>query len=134
MESDLVVYRAWPEEVIADAVREFNDYMHDGADVGELYAGLRGLDFLTRKSSLSDNLQARVDGAIVEAHMRIELLCAKELEDRSIEEQYTQILRAVTILDKQLASIHRQYIDPGQYTDDEVTEIIRRRVDRRMSS
>ena len=62
--NDLIVYKEWPTSVVADALREFNNQMHDGAGIAELSAGLHGLDFLTRRSVLSADLQARVDGAV----------------------------------------------------------------------
>lgn len=43
--NDLIVYKEWPTSVVADALREFNNQMHDGAGIAELSAGLHGLDF-----------------------------------------------------------------------------------------
>lgn len=131
MSDDLIVYRQWPVDVIAEAVREFNDQMHDGAGVPELQAGLHGLDFLTRRSIIDDNLQARLDGAITEARMRIELLAAKEAEDRTAEEQRGHAIKVVGQLQKQIESMRRNFIDPGRFHADEVREMVRLRLERR---
>lgn len=126
MSDDLIVYREWPREVIAEALREFNDTMHNGAGIPELQAGLHGLDFLTRRSSLDDCTQARLDGAITEAHMRIELLAAKEAEERTTDDQRRLMLSAMA----QVESVRRRFIDPGRLDADEVRELVRARVAR----
>lgn len=128
MSDDLIVYRPWPIEVIAEAVREFNDQMHDGAGIPEIQAGLHGLDFLTRRSTIDDNLQGRIDGAITEARMRVELLAAKEAEERGAEAQRALALRTMKHLAGQIAIFNRRFIDPGFYDHDQVREAIRRRV------
>lgn len=133
MKDDLIVYRAWPADVIADALRDFNDQMHAGAGIDELSAGLHGLDFLTRRSELDDGLQARVDGAITEARMRIELLAAKEAEDRSCEERHKLLVKAVGNLNRQIISFHRRFIDPGRFDADEVREQVQQLVKRTQS-
>ena len=129
-EDGLVVYRAWPSDVIADAVREFNDQMHDGAGIPELQAGLHGLDFLTRRSSIDECLQARLDGAITEARMRIELLAAKEAEDRTAEERRAIAVRTVSELQRQIEGMRCMFIDPGRFDPDEVREMVRLRLNR----
>lgn len=130
MDNDLIVYRARPADVIADALRDFNDHMHDGAGIDELSAGLHGLDFLTRRSALSADLQARVDGAVTEARMRIELLAAKDAEDRSDEEQRQMLVKAVGNLNRQIISFHRRFIDPLRFDSSEVRDLVRQRVER----
>jgi hypothetical protein len=125
-----MVYRPWPEKVIADAIREFNDQMHDGAGIPEIQAGLHGLDFLTRRSNVDDNLQARLDGAITEARMRIELLAAKEAEDRTAEEQRAMALKSVENLCLGLESIRRRFLDTDRFDAQEVREMVRLRLRR----
>ena len=127
---DLIVYREWPTGVVADALREFNGQMHNGAGISELSAGLHGLDFLTRRSVLNADLQARVDGAVTEARMRIELLAEKEAADRSAEERHRHLVKAVTALNRQINSFHRKFIDRGRFDADEVREIVQQRVAR----
>lgn len=129
MEEDgLIVYKAWPTDVVAEALRDFNDQMHDGAGIEELSAGLHGLDFLTRRSTLSADLQARIDGAVTEARMRIELMSAREAEDRSAEEQHQRLVNAVSNLHRQIISFHRRFIDPGRFDADEVREHVQQRI------
>lgn len=130
MSDDLIVYRQWPAGVIADAVREFNDQMHDGAGIPEIQAGLHGLDFLTRRSVVDDNLQARLYGAITEARMRIELLAAREAEERTAEEQRVLAIKTIGDMHKQIESMRMRFIDPGRFDADEVSELVRLRLDR----
>ena len=129
---DLIIYKEWPASVIADALREFNDRMHDGAGISELSAGLHGLDFLTRRSALTADLKARVEGAVTEARMRIELLAEKEASDRSLKEQHLQLVKAVTTLDRNITSFHRRFIHPGCFDADQVRALVQRRVARNM--
>lgn len=76
-QDELTVYQAWPEAEIRSALAEFKEQMYDGADVAQLQAGLRCLDFLCTRSSLSSELQDDIDGTITQANMRIELLLAQ---------------------------------------------------------
>lgn len=131
---DLIIYKEWPTSVISDALREFNDQMHDGAGVTELSAGLHGLDFLTRRSVLNADLQARVDGAVTEARMRIELLAEKEASERSAEEQHSKLVKAITALNRQITGFHRRFIDPGRFDADEVRELVQQRGARMIQS
>ena len=126
----LIVYREWPAEAIAEALREFNDQMHDGAGVEEILAGLHGLDFLTRRSTVDANLQGQIDGAITEARMRIELISAKDAEDRSAEEQRVHALNVVGQLHRQVDAFYRRFCYPGRFDADEVRELVRLRVER----
>lgn len=100
-----IVYREWPAEVINEAVTEFNHQMHDDAGIEELSAGLHGLDFLTRRSTIDDDLQARLDGCITEANMRIELLHAKAAMDKSAEDQFKEVKRSVENLGRGIKAI-----------------------------
>lgn len=132
--NDLIVYKEWPTSVVADALREFNNQMHDGAGIAELSAGLHGLDFLTRRSVLSADLQARVDGAVTEARMRIQLLAEKEASERCAEEQHRQLIKAATALHRQITSFHRRFIDPGRFDAEEVRELVQQLIARRMQT
>jgi hypothetical protein len=127
---DLIVYRAWPTEAISDAVREFNDQMHDGAGIEELMAGLHGLDFLTRRSTVDDDLQARIDGAITEARMRIELIATKEAEDRTQAEQLARATRVIDSMRLQVDAMRYRFVDPGRFSADEVRQMVRLRIER----
>lgn len=98
---EFIVYREWPVETIAEAVTDFNHGMRDGAGVDEIRAGLHGLDFLCRRSSISDDLQSRIDGAITEANMRISLISTKEKELLSFGEKITATIKIVENLGHQ---------------------------------
>lgn len=123
MTDDLIVYRPWPLEIVNDAISEFNYQMHNGADVPEISAGLHGLDFLTRASELSDSVQARLDGALVEAHMRIELLNIKAADERTDEENRARIKSALNVIRLGLQSITRMIENHG-YDETEILQVI----------
>jgi len=131
---ELTVYRQWPTEVINEAVSEFNYQMHDGAGINEIRAGLHGLDFLTRASVIGDCLHARLDGAITEAVMRIELLAAKEADSRTQEENHQRALKAVGMLHRQIEAFHLRFIDRGAFDEAKVRELVRRRIERKFTS
>lgn len=98
---ELQIYKSWPADVISEAVSEFNNAMHNGADVEEIQAGLHCLDFLTRKSEIPFMLQARIEGAEVEAHMRIELL----LSQRENSAKRADLVKALDLISRQMKSI-----------------------------
>jgi hypothetical protein len=97
---DVIVYREWPEQVIADAITEFNTVMHDGAGVEELEAGLHGLDFLTRRSEITETLRWRLEGVEVEARMRMQLLGEQEAAQRTRDENLKMLATSVGNLKK----------------------------------
>jgi hypothetical protein len=94
-DTDIVVYREWPVEVIEQAREEFRDIMNDGAGVEELSAGLHGLDFLCRRSLMPDDLRDLVDATIEQAEMRIALLHHQEAATRSDDENRKRALKVL---------------------------------------
>lgn len=127
MTDDLIIYTPWPLDVVNDAISEFNHQMHDGAGIEELSAGLHGLDFLTRRSELDENTTARLQGATVEADMRIQLIGAKEADERTQTENMERALRAMRGLQLQVQSIQRMIQRP-RFDEGETLEYVRSRV------
>ena len=109
---EYVIYRPWPAKTIHDAITQFNDIMHDGADIEEISAGLHGLDFLCRRSAIDDAIQSRLDGCTIEANWRIELLQQQEAEQRTHEENVQRAyvaLRNLRLQSQHLLSRMRHY-------------------------
>lgn len=109
---DLNVYKAWPQDVINQAITDFNEKMHDDAEANEISAGLHGLDFLTRASEFDDNTRARLEGAIIEGKMRVELLHQLEASRLSREELLEGAIKSVRILQQSIKSIETLIRNP----------------------
>jgi len=104
-QSDFQVYKPHSDEVIMEAVREFNDAMHDDADIEEIEAGLKCLDFLTRASVMSADVESRVYGATVEGEMRLQLLRALDAENRSYDAMLSETLEKFQMMNRSVRSI-----------------------------
>lgn len=77
------VYMTWPMPLVEQALQEFKARMYGGAEPDELAAGLRCLDFITRRTDLSDDFRVFLDAAIDEAEMRIALMRAQSEDEES---------------------------------------------------
>jgi hypothetical protein len=104
-----VVYRAWPEETVREALREFNAQMHDDAGVPELQAGLHCFDFLCRRSDLSDELISDIEGAITEARMRITLLQEADAAHLDFQERLDKTRKGVESLRAEVQAIQHRF-------------------------
>ena len=93
---EFTIYRAWDEAAATEALAEFQYQMHDGAEAGELSAGLLCFDFLCLRGYLSDCLLSRVEGATAEARIRIEMLRAANATQRSDAELCVRAIAAVS--------------------------------------
>lgn len=124
---DLIIYKAWPGEEIDRAISEFNEQMHDDAEIEELQAGLRCLDFLTRASELSSIQQARLEGATIEAEMRVSLMAALKFSNHTSSAGVIgDAVKAIKILQGQLRGIDK-IIERGKDMDyDEIRERVAR--------
>lgn len=134
MTDEFTVYMPWPTEVVNEAISEFNHQMHDGAGIEEISAGLHGLDFLTRASDLDDDTLARLEGAEIEARMRIELIALQEAEQRSADEQFERMKVGIKNLHRNVMSIKRRFIDSPPVDAQTLHEHVVRRVEKRIAS
>ncbi len=105
-----MVYRAWPEETVREALVEFNTQMHDDAGIEELRAGLHCFDFLCRRSDLDDTLLTRIDAAITEARMRIALLSEADAEHMSQQQWLMEVQKSVQGLQSQVNAIRNRFL------------------------
>lgn len=76
-------------------LRMFKDAMYGGAGPEELSAGLLAIDFLTRASTLGDTAKMFVEAAVDEAHMRIDLMLAREAEQMTEAERIERLKKAL---------------------------------------
>ena len=104
-QTDYKVYKPHTNEEIMQAVREFNDAMHDDADIEEIQAGLRCLDFLTQASEMDGYTESRVYGAQVEAEMRLQLLLALDADNKSYDTLLTDTIDKVKMMHRSIKSI-----------------------------
>ncbi|HBN8251515.1 TPA: hypothetical protein L3689_001750 [Pseudomonas aeruginosa] len=125
------VYMAWPEETILqqlDVFKNGENGIYNGAGPAELTAGLHCLDFLTRKSPMSENTRAILDGAVMEAEMRIDLMLQLERSEQDRQQLIEKAIQVVEQLQRQVRNITQR----ARWIDrEELQEIIRRRIGNR---
>lgn len=75
--NEFQVYRAWSEDAVRQALTDFKHEMYDGAGIAELQAGLRCMDYLTKKTALPPDLVEDLESTALQADMRVELMLAQ---------------------------------------------------------
>lgn len=79
------IYMSWPLGLIESELWAFKHKMRDDAEIEEIQAGLHCLDFMTRKTELSEDLTWMLESAIDEANMRVSLMIQKEDREKTFE-------------------------------------------------
>lgn len=99
MDTDpLQIYKAWPEDMVRQALDDFKYQMYDDADQDALRAGIRCFDFITRRSDLPQSLMESIEYVMMEARWRITLMDeydAQQQVDAEGEEALTKAIQVV---------------------------------------
>lgn len=126
---DLQVYLDWPEDHVLKELDTLRSIMFDGAGAPELQGARRCIDFLVRGSTgLSEATLLQAEVLDNEAHMRINLLEAKDAMDRDAAEVLKDVEKSIRMLKQNIQGIKRRFIDNQYLTDEEVHDHVKRRV------
>jgi hypothetical protein len=113
------IYVPHSNEVVNEVMNEFRDFMHDPECTSSaLSKSLELLNYYTFRSSLDEHQKGRLDGLLIEAEMRIQLMANMEHEAVCEREATKKALLAMKSLDMNLKALYRKVMNVSPTYDE----------------
>lgn len=121
------IYIPHSSEFITEVMNEFRDFMHDPECTAlSLTKSVEILNYYTYASQLDEHQTGRLEGLLMEAEMRIQLMANMESSVLSEKEAFKKALMALDSLGKQLKTLYRRSMNTSP-TFEELIEWVEKR-------